>query len=247
MFSFFNKKTKESQDFSFLKVDMHSHLLPGIDDGLTNIDDTLRFVEELSSLGYQKLICTPHILPGVHENSPQTILPVLATVQAAVASQNMPIKIEAAAEYMVGLEFQESVNRGDNLLSFGNKYILVEMSYAAPSQNIAQVIFDLKIKGYRPILAHPERYNYLHSKTLDEYEEFIARGSLLQVNLLSLTGFYGKPVKQIAEQLIKKNMVSFIGTDMHHDGHLHMTKELAKSGYLKKLVKDVVLLNEGLL
>jgi protein-tyrosine phosphatase len=246
MFSFFKKKNDSSLNLSFLEVDMHSHLLPNIDDGLTTLEDTIEFAKQLQDIGYKKLICTPHILPGVHNNSPQTILPKLAQVQQAFKENNIDIKIEAAAEYMVGLELQESIEKNDPLLTFGNNYILIEMSYAAASPNIAQVIFDLKIKGYRPILAHPERYNY-YLNDYEIFEEFIGRGCLLQTNILSLTGFYGKPVQKAAEHLVKNKLISFIGTDMHHAGHLNMTKTIATSIKFHTMMEGLNLKNKTLL
>lgn len=246
MFSFFKKKQEVDRNLSFLGADMHSHLLPALDDGLEAMEQTIAFALELQQLGYKKLICTPHILPGVHENSPQTILPRLEEVRKAFKENGVDMAIEAAAEYMVGPEFHQTIVNNEQLLTFGNNYILIEMSYAAPSQNIVQVIFDLKIKGYRPILAHPERYNYYLGNN-DVYEEFIGRGCLLQVNLLSLTGFYGKPVQKAAEYLVKNKMISFLGTDMHHAGHLGMTKQLAQSAHFHKMVEGLELKNASLI
>lgn len=245
MFSIFNKKHDDALDLSFLKVDMHSHLLPNLDDGLVNMDETIAFVKSMQKLGYKKLICTPHILPHVHNNSPQTIIPRLNEVRLALKENNIDMPIDAAAEYMVGPEFHDSINNGDELLSFGDKYILIEMSYAYVSRNIEQVIFDLRIKGFKPILAHPERYSYLHN-IKNVYEDFAARGALLQINLLSLTGFYGKPVQKAAEYLVKKNLVSFIGTDMHHQGHLNMTKQFAMNIKFHKMVQELDLMNNQL-
>lgn len=245
MFSFFSKKHDASLNLSRLGVDMHSHLLPALDDGLETMEQTIAFAKEMQQLGYKKLICTPHILPDVHNNSPETILPRLEEVRKAFKENEIDMPIEAAAEYMVGPELHDTILRGDKLLTFGNNYILIEMSYAAPSQNIVQVIFDLKIKGYRPILAHPERYNYYLGNN-EIYDDFLGRGCLLQVNLLSLTGFYGKPVQKAAEYLVKNKMISFIGTDMHHQGHLNMTKQIASSIKFHKMVEGLDLKNSSL-
>ena len=245
MFSFFSKKFDGNLDLSFLEVDMHSHLLPDLDDGLETMEQTIAFAKELQQLGYKKLICTPHILPDVHDNSPENILPRLEEVRKAFKENDIDMPIEAAAEYMVGPDFHDAILRGDKLLTFGNNYILIEMSYAAPSQNIVQVIFDLKIKGYRPILAHPERYNYYLGNN-EIYDDFLARGCLLQINLLSLTGFYGKPVQKAAEYLVKNKMISFIGTDMHHQGHLNMTKQIATSTKFHKMMQGLDLKNKNL-
>ena len=213
MFSLFKKKS-EPADLSFIGTDMHSHLLPGLDDGLKTLEESVRFIKELHALGYKKLICTPHILNGVHDNSQQTILPALELVRDALKKEHIPVSIEAAAEYMVDHEFELLVEKNYPLLTFGKNYILIEMSYVAASPNIKNVIFQLKLAGLQPILAHPERYNYYHHN-FEAYSDFKDRGCLLQVNFLSLSGYYGPHVKQTAEKLMNKGLIDFIGTDMH--------------------------------
>ena len=247
MFSIFSKKHDDSLNLSFLQADMHSHLLPQLDDGSESMEQTLHYVKEMKALGYKKLICTPHILPDVHNNSPSTILPKLKEVQNVIDKEKIDIIIEAAAEYMVGPEFQQTINNNEEILSFGKqKFVLIEMSYAYPSQNIEQVIFDLMIKGYQPILAHPERYNYLLGQK-NAFENFVEKGCLLQMNLLSLTGIYGKPVMQAAEYLMKKKLISFIGTDMHHQGHLSIIKKFATNKKFHQKVQELNLYNKSLL
>lgn len=244
MFSFLKKQTLSN--YNFLAVDMHNHLLPGIDDGLKTVEDSVAFIKELMQLGYKKFICTPHILPSVHNNSPETILPQLDLVREALAKEGITVPIEAAAEYMVGFEFHEQIKQSQRLLTFGKDYILIEMSFASMAQNIVEVIFDLKMKGLQPILAHPERYEYYGGR-MDVYEEFIGRGALLQVNLLSLTGVYGKLVKKTAEKLLQQKMVSFIGTDMHHAGHLNLTQRMLNDPNAYKFLTNQQFLNESLL
>src|SRR3954454_19973919 len=135
MFSFF-RSSKAEPDLSFIGADMHSHLLPALDDGLKTMDETIYFIQNLHSLGYQKFICTPHIITDLHPNSPNTILPRLEEVRIALKEQNLPVQIEAAAEYMVDIDFENSIRDGNQLLTIGNKNILIEMSYIAPSPNI---------------------------------------------------------------------------------------------------------------
>ncbi len=245
MFSFFSNR-KITSDLSFIGVDMHSHLLPALDDGLQKLNDTIAFVKEMQALGYQKLICTPHILPGVHPNTPETILPALELVRTALKEAQIPVAIEAAAEYMIDHEFAELVKNKSRLLTFGDNYILVEMSYVEPSSYLQQVFFDLKLEGLHPILAHPERYNYYH-QNFQQYVELKDRGFLFQLNLLSLSGYYGKPIKNIAKKLLKNRMIDFVGTDMHHQNHLHTLQQFSKDTEFYKLLKDVPLLNKSLL
>lgn len=244
MFSIFS--SKHTADLSFIGADMHSHLLPGIDDGLQKIDDTILFIKQLHRLGYQKLICTPHIFSGVHPNSPATILPVLNSVKEILHNREIPVNIEAAAEYMVDHEFAQSIKNGDQLLTFGDNYILIEMSYVAASSYLHQVIFDLKLAGLQPVIAHPERYSYYHVQ-FHNYEELKDRGCLFQVNLLSLCGYYGNPIKKVAEKLLKNKMIDFVGTDMHHQNHLQTTKKFAEDKKLYRLLENASLLNKTLL
>ena len=244
-FSFF-KKAPVKPDLSFLGVDMHSHLLPGIDDGLKTVEQTVEYVRELHELGYKKLICTPHILAGVHNNNPETILGALDLARKAVSDAGIPMIIEAAAEYMIDDSFENLLKSNEKLLTFGKNYILVEMSYLAMPFNIFEVLFELQVKGYQPILAHPERYSFYHNE-FERYEEMRDRQILFQVNILSLSGYYGKEVKKIAEKLIEKEMIEFIGLDMHHENHLRTTKEYTSTKAFYDLVKNIPLMNKSLL
>jgi len=247
MFKSLFGSNKPTADLSFLSVDMHSHLLPGLDDGLEALDQTIIFIGQLKQMGYKKLICTPHIFHDMYPNSPETILPTLDVVRNAIAKAGIDIEIDAAAEYMIDLEFEKLIDSGSELLTFGEKkYILVEMSYIAASPNFEKVIFNLQMKGLKPIFAHPERYTYLHNQP-GKYERIIELGCDLQVNLLSLSGFYGKEVKKTAELLFKKKMVSFLGTDLHHQRHLVLLKELIQQKDFFSTVASASLLNKTLL
>ncbi len=244
MFSFFKRRLKA--DLSFIGADMHSHLLPGLDDGLEDIDTTIAFVRELHEMGYKKLICTPHILDDIYPNSPATILPKLDMVREALLANDIPVVIEAAAEYMVDPGMEQYVKSGGQLLTFGENYILIEMSYAAASPNIEEAIFTLRMRGLQPVIAHPERYNFYHQE-FTYYERMIDLGCLLQINLLSLLGYYGKPIKAVAEKLLAQKMVSLVGTDMHHINHLNALKELASRKEFYKLLENADLKNKDLL
>jgi tyrosine-protein phosphatase YwqE len=248
MFNFFKRSGKPVEpDLSFLGIDMHSHLLPGIDDGVQELETTVNFIKDLKSLGYKKLICTPHILSDLYPNSPATILPKLELVRSALKAANVDMQIDAAAEYMIDHMFSDllSKTKKEDLLTIAGDYILVEMSYLSPSPNFDQTIFDLRMLGLQPILAHPERYSYYHSQ-FEQYERFKDLGCKLQVNLLSLSGGYGPHVKKTAEKLFKNEMVDFLGTDLHHDRHLALLKSLATKKDFYDLVSSAQLLNNTL-
>jgi len=244
MFGLFKRSVQP--DLSFIGVDMHSHLLPGLDDGLPDIKDTIAYMKQLHALGYEKFICTPHILSDVHPNTPETILPILENVRTAIKEEGLPVTVEAAAEYMIDHEFEELIKSGKQLLTFGKNFILIEMSYLAPSPNLNSVIFELKVRGLQPIVAHPERYNYYHHQ-FKQYEKLKDVGCWMQVNLLSLSGYYGSQVKKAAERLIEAGLIDLVGTDMHHANHLNATKAFASSKDLYKILKDVPLKNKMLL
>ena len=245
MFSFFGSK-KVTSDLSFLGADMHSHLLPGLDDGLQNIEQTIGFMQQLQQMGYKKLICTPHILAEVYPNNPETILPKLELVRSALKENNIDITVEAAAEYMVDIDFENLINAGKPLLTFGKNLVLIEMSYVAASNNIETAIFQLKLKGFQPVLAHPERYNY-YMGNIETFQRFIDLGCYLQINILSLLGYYGDGPKKTAQNLLKKNMVTLVGTDMHHENHMNALRSLASKKSFYKLFEGVEIRNKELL
>ena len=246
MFSLFKKKENVQPDLSFIGADMHSHLLPGLDDGLKTIEESVACINELYNLGYRKLICTPHIISDMYPNDRKTILPKLDEVRKALRENNIQMTVEAAAEYMVDLEMEKYVLSGEPLLTFGDNFILIEMSYVAPSPNIEQMIFQLRIKGLQPVLAHPERYIFYHND-FENYQRFVDLGCLLQLNLLSLLGYYGKQIKLIAEKLLKNKMIDLVGTDMHHERHLAALKELASKKDFYKLFEEMEIKNKKLL
>lgn len=246
MFNLFTRSGKATPDLSFIGADMHSHLLPGLDDGLQQLEQTISFIAGLEQMGYQKLICTPHILTDVHPNSADTILPKLDLVRNELAKTSSKIQVEAAAEYMIDIEFERMITNKQKLLTFGKNYILVEMSYIAPSQNFDKVIFDLQMMNLQPVLAHPERYGYFHNQ-FSQYEKLVDQGCILQANLLSFLGYYGKEVKKMAEKLMSKNMVQFLGTDMHHERHLQMLKTLALKKDFIQMAKGIELKNRTLI
>jgi len=230
MLSFFSKKNKIS-DLAWLGTDIHSHILPGIDDGSPDLPTSLRFVKSLQELGFDQLIATPHIFKELYPNSQGTIEAAKSLLQAEMDSQHITLKLGAAAEYMIDQDF----SMGEPLCTLDNKHLLIEMSYLTESPGISQTIFDIEIKGLRPILAHPERYTF-YFKDKSRLKRFKEKGCLLQLNILSILGYYGKEVKNLAEILLKERMYDFVGTDLHHDKHLNTLTDAVQSGRLHELI-----------
>jgi protein-tyrosine phosphatase len=248
MFDFLFKSGKVEPDLSFIGVDMHSHLLPGLDDGLQDVNQSVEFISQLKQLGYKKLYCTPHILSDLYPNSPKTILPKLELLRNALQEAKVSMPIEAAAEYMIDYDFLQMLNevKKEDLLTIKGEYILVEMSYLAPSPQVEESIFQLRILGLQPILAHPERYGYYHNQ-FEKYEHFRDLGCKLQLNILSLSGGYGPAVKKTALKLLEHNLIDFLGTDMHHTRHLEMLKKIATEKKFYTLTEQARLQNLDLL
>lgn len=244
---FYSKKSVPPYLLKEICVDMHNHILPGIDDGSPDIETSLRLTEGLLELGYQKIISTPHILSDLYPNNPDTILKAHNTLLPEVQKVHGGYQSGYAAEYMIDFEFEDLL-RKKNILSFGkDKYVLIEMSYLVESPNLRNMIFGLLTSGYLPVLAHPERYGYLHHK-LGEYELIRDAGCDLQVNILSLIGYYGSDAQKIAEKLIDQGLVTWVGTDMHHDNHLNALRKLSTNKRaLKYLAKIKNLKNPMLL
>jgi protein-tyrosine phosphatase len=232
----FKKKAPlELFDLSKIGIDMHSHLIPGIDDGSRSMDETIAMLAKFESLGYKKIITTPHIMQEVYPNTSEIINQGLKQVQETAKSLGLSIEIEAAAEYYFDDHLIQLIKHKD-ILSFGQNYVLVEFSFHTPPIFEDQLFFEMQMAKYKPVLAHFERYPYFHD-SLDKAKEYREKGVNIQVNLNSLTGHYGPQVRKQAEKLIDANLVDFVGSDCHRMQHLMMLEEHLSHPYFHKLEK----------
>lgn len=216
MFNFFRKKSQEKPSL-FFHTDIHCHLVPGIDDGQKHADSAADLVAHEKSWGINHIICTPHITQDTFENTPETIVPAFDKLRSAVKDAGIDIKLDYSAEHRIDGFFMDQMEKGA-IHPFPNNFLLVENSFVQEGWNLDQTLFDIALKGFRPILAHPERYSYYYDKP-QRYEQLHSSGTLFQINLLSLAGYYGKSEKKTAEMLIEKGLVDFVGTDMHNHSH----------------------------
>ncbi len=220
MFSIFSRKRNFPViNLSGIGTDMHSHLLPGIDDGSPDVNTSLSLLKGLQELGLQNFITTPHILWDLYKNTDATIEPARLQLQDALVSDGNSARLAAAAEYMIDDYFSGLLQQKAALRCLKGNYVLVEFSFINLPFDWKQVFFDMQIQGYQPVLAHPERYPYLFQKNTI-LDEILDMGVLLQVNLNSLTGYYGKVILQQGQVLAAKGIVSFLGSDLHHERHL---------------------------
>lgn len=237
MFSFFSfSRTPAKVSF---RTDMHSHLLPGIDDGVKSNEHALATIRKLMDLGYEKFVTTPHIMSDTYPNTAGVIKEKLEGLREFLKNNNVSVEVSAAAEYYLDEYTMSAVNGPDPLLTFGNKYLLFETNYLSEPYILKEFIFNATSKGYRPILAHPERYQYM---TMEKAQDLIDRGVYLQVNILSLSGFYMRPAQKLAEKLIDNKMVSFLGTDCHNDIQAEALAKALKTKAFKK-ASELPLLN----
>ena len=215
MLSLFKSKPKLSDLIPSGYVDIHSHILPGIDDGAKTLEDTEFLLEEMKQLGFTKVITTPHTMSTVWENTPETIKNALTKVESKLT---LPFEIQAASEYLLDESVINKAKNGELLTLKGN-FALVELSYLNAPIQLYDFLYQLQLAGYHVVLAHPERYSYFHSNK-KEYQKLKKAGCLFQLNLLSTVGYYGKDVAETAKYLLKKDLYDFTGSDIHHKNHI---------------------------
>lgn len=232
MLSWFSKNKKEREkessmptptDWSFIGTDIHSHYIPGIDDGAQTIEDSLAMIRAMKEMGFSSLVTTPHIKFDHYPNTTEIIQNGLKELHRALIENHIDMPIRAAAEYYIDDHFMQLLE-SEPLLTIQKNEVLVELSFMFEPMNFLNTIFRIQTKGYRPILAHPERYAFYHGNK-DIFEQLKDRGVLLQLNTIALTGYYGKPVKEMAEYLLEKRFYDYCGSDMHHMRHAEQMKK----------------------
>lgn len=234
--NWFGKKQPEMPplDFSIFGVDMHSHLIPGIDDGSKSMDATIAMLAKFESMGYRKVITTPHIMSDYYKNTPESILGGLELVRETAKQIGLSIEIEAAAEYYYDDFLMRQLKEKKPLLTFGDRYILVEFSFHSEPHQIESLFFELLTQNYHPILAHFERYTYYFG-SVERAIEWRKQGINIQLNINSLTGHYGPEVRDQAQLLVNSGCIDFVGSDCHRIEHLLTMEKYATLPFIHKL------------
>lgn len=225
-------------------TDMHSHLIPGIDDGAPDITTVITILELMSNLGYKKVITTPHIMNDLYRNTSAIIQEGEAKVKEAIQQAGIQIEFKAAAEYLLDEGFGRLVERKE-LLTVSDNYLLVELPYFSPPANLKEIIFDVQLAGYKIILAHPERYTYWH-KNFGQYEDLHARGLHFQLNIISTSGYYSANTRKLSQRLIDAGMIDFLGTDIHNLHYFNMVEKALHEPSLMNLIHSGRLKNPDL-
>ena len=242
MFFFNRSRPSKYKDFSAIGIDMHSHLIPGVDDGAKDIDDSIELIRGLKELGFSHLITTPHTLQDIHPNTKQTLQQAHALLENHIPEG---IKVDLSSEYYLDDQFQQQMTDNTLIPMSGNR-ILLEFSQISRPQQLEEAIFEIGIKGYQIVLAHPERYLFFH-KNFNYFSRLKDMGLELQVNAMSLTKHYGENIKAVAEKLVEKDMIDFIGTDIHHVKHLSTLRQVPETKSFTRLADSGLLKNQQLL
>lgn len=223
MFSFFQKKQFLVDQLNGF-VDIHNHILPGVDDGAKNVSDSISIIKGFSEFGVTNFICTPHIMHNYYDNTPKTIKKAYKKLMIEIDEGKLDfISLDFAAEHMIDDNFEDLLH-DKQVLSLKKYHLLIEMSFLQAPINFTRAVKKVTSSGYFPILAHPERYAFLHGN-FGRYHTYKKENILFQVNLLSLAGYYGADVKNIALKLIDKGLVDFLASDIHNIDQLNFVKE----------------------
>jgi protein-tyrosine phosphatase len=234
MFDFFFKNYVG--DLGRVKVDMHNHILPGLDDGSSCIEESREMSKQLANWGIEQAIYTPHVYADLYPNSPSSIQPAFERLLQDTEHSQAFSKHSFAAEYMLDDSFRELLKKEEPLLCLKDNLILVEFPLNFENIDTDTILFDLFIAGYQPVIAHPERYRYLHHLTAS-YQRLKDMGCLLQLNFLSLGGFYGPDINAQAEKLLSKGLIDLVSTDIHKAKQLAAVEQVLRSKAWKKFEK----------
>lgn len=242
----FGKKEAETApaDLSVLGTDVHSHFIPGIDDGAQTMEQSMELLTAMAELGYRKVITTPHNMADGYKNTPEIILGGLERVRDEVRRRGIAIEVDAAAEYYLDHELEQKI-AARSVLTFGSDLLLFELPFISEPNVLLQVIFQMQTTGYRPVLAHPERYAFWYND-FSKFERLKERGVLFQLNMIALSGAYGPQAKQIAEKLIDAGYYDLVGSDCHSMNHVQAIRNTLTRPYLHKLIASGKLMNATL-
>lgn len=222
-----------------LVSDFHSHLIPQVDDGIQDVPSAVEIAESLKKLGVQTIITTPHISQHAYPNTAETIMAGYSQIREALKIHDPNLDFFVAAEYYMDEIFLISIQQKAPLLTFGQRHLLFETSYLSEPLQLNEVIFQLVTQGYRPMLAHPERYMYM---TVRKAEDLRNRGVNLQLNLLSLIGFYAEPVQRLAEKLIDAGLINAVSSDCHNPEQARYLEKVSTRKYYRRVL-DLPLIN----
>ena len=230
-------KTKKEQEKLFYQTDVHSHILPGVDHGSQSVEQSLEMLRAEAAMGIKRVILTSHVTAITFENTRETLMDAFMKLKDAVTDEGLDIDLCLSAEYRMD-EYFDKEYAADHLLPMPGNHILLENSFQQELMNLDELLFDMQVKGYRTILAHPERYTY-YSRRRKRYEQLHNAGARFQVNILSFTGYFGEEARDSALWFVRNGMIDYLGSDMHNLKHAHIIMDYINSKEWKKLSKEI--------
>ena len=242
IFSWFKKK--KAFDIIKLEVDIHSHIIPSIDDGAKDIEESIKLLKELETIGYKKVITTPHIMSDAYKNSASNIYEGLRILQDKMAQEDIGLELDVGAEYYLDDGFYDRL-KDEHVMSINQKYLLFETSYMSKPMLLEDMIYAISTAGHIPLMAHPERYRYIKNP-IEEYKRFKDLGVMFQVNINSFGGYYGQDAKNKALFLSDAGMIDFLGSDVHHIKQLKMLNDVIYTKEYQKIFTNNNILNSTL-
>lgn len=247
MFNIFKSKRKELSediDLSVLVTDIHSHFIPGIDDGSKSMEESIFLLKQMEEFGYKKVITTPHVYYNSFPEGIDILDQKVEELRRNAKFNGIKLQIEVGGEYLLDDDIKERI-KNNQIKTFSDNYMLIEFPMTTEPMAYENWLFDLQLAGYNLVLAHPERFLYFYEDK-KKYVSLKDRGILFQMNIGSLSGYYGPKVKEVAEYLIKENMIDLIGSDCHGQHHIDAMKSTLQSPLLKQLINSGKLINNKL-
>jgi len=239
MFSFFSKK-QYLVDLLNGFVDIHNHVLPGIDDGAKTAQDSINLIKGFSEFGVKNFVCTPHIMHNYYDNTPKTIKKAFDVLKIELANQGInDVVIDIAAEHMIDDNFEDILGT-NQVMPIKKGHLLLEMSFLQPSINLNTAIQKVQTHGYFPILAHPERYLFYHEK-FGVYRKLKTQNIFFQMNLLSICGYYGSRVENVALKLLEEGLIDFVASDVHNLAQIDVLKKYTPSNKVLKIINKLII------
>ncbi len=245
MFNLFGKKDADVFDYGLLHADMHSHLLPAVDDGSPDLATSAEMIKGLTALGFKKLITTPHIMWDMYQNTRPDLEKRFDALKEYLINEGITVDIRLAAEYFLDDNLKKLLARKEPLLTIHENRVLVEFSLASEPMDLKEILFEMLLQGYQPVIAHPERYIY-YERHKSFFEELKIAGYYFQLNLMALAGTYGKSARELAHYFIKHNYYELAGTDLHNKQQLTHLRHHSIAAGLKPLLDSGKLLNREL-
>ena len=245
MLNLFKRKYETRPIFAPLGTDMHCHLVPKVDDGSKCMEESIECLQTLAAVGYKKVIITPHFQYPRFPNEEEDIKRRYEEIKKQAADEGLEIELAGiGGEYRIDSGFAKRLENPKFLL-VGGKYVLVEFSLHQQMMGSDELIFDMQMKGYEVILAHPERYPYLNVNGM-RMEQLKNQGVYFQINSLSLGGFYGEEAKQRALEMLERGWVEFMGTDTHNTMYAQALRDLSRNRKVEKVMEKYQFLNNTL-